>query len=259
MFKSNEIGVSAQLILIAGPCALENERVVMESAEALAKIAADYPLRLIFKSSFEKDNRTVADAYRGPGLKKGLELLIKVKEEFHFTLLTDVHRIEQVLPLNTIVDVIQIPAFLTRQTSLLEAVGTHAKAINIKKAQWMAPEDMHHVISKLERVGADDILLTERGTQFGFDRLIVDPTAIKVLKETGKAVAIDAGHSSNRPEDIITIANAGLASGADALFIETHPNPKDALCDGKRMLSLNELKNYLPLWLELFELMKETS
>jgi 2-dehydro-3-deoxyphosphooctonate aldolase (KDO 8-P synthase) len=247
------LGPGQPLCLIAGPCVLEDERLVLRTAERLARISADLHLPIVFKSSYEKDNRSTAEGYRGPGLAAGLPLLARVRAETGLPVLSDVHRESDVAQAAEVLDVVQVPAFLCRQTSLLEAVARRARVVNLKKGQFMAPEDMVGSVDKVRRAGGAQVLLTERGTCFGYHRLVADMTAIPVLQGLGWPVVFDAGHVVRRygipsadrlggvPEHIPVLARAGVAAGCDALFLETHPRPQEALCDAASMLPLAEL------------------
>jgi len=240
------VGAGQPLVLIAGPCVVESEAVMTEAAEGIMRVAEAQGVGLVFKSSYEKDNRSVPDAYRGPGLEAGLQQLVALKQRFGFPVLTDVHRISDVAAAAGAVDVLQVPAFLCRQTSLLEAVGRAECAINLKKGQFMSPEAMAGTLAKVRAVGGTRVLLTERGTSFGYDRLVCDMCAVAQMQQLGCPVAVDAGHAANRREDIAALACAGVAAGADALFVECHPDPANALSDDKRMLSIEELAVLLP-------------
>jgi 2-dehydro-3-deoxyphosphooctonate aldolase (KDO 8-P synthase) len=242
------------LALIAGPCVLEDEAVVLATAERLARLQADLQVPVIFKSSYEKDNRSTVHGYRGPGLEQGLVLLERVRRATGLPVLSDVHREADVARAAAVLDVVQIPAFLCRQTSLLLEVGKHARAVNLKKGQFVAPADMAGSVEKLRAGGVTEILLTERGTCFGYNQLVADVTAIPLMQRLGCPVAFDATHIVRRygipsdhpqggaPELVPILAMAGVAAGADALFIETHPEPRAALCDAASMVPLCELE-----------------
>lgn len=238
---SISIGEGHPLVLISGPCVVESEQVMLQAARGLVEISQQTGIPLIFKSSFEKDNRTQADAYRGPGQERGLEVLARLRREFGFPVLTDVHRPDQVSTVAEVVDLIQVPALLCRQTSLLEAVGRSGRPVNLKKGQFLHPRAMAGAVEKVRNAGAGGILLTERGSCFGNERLVCDMTGIPELKALGCPVVVDAGHASNHRHEIAVLARCGVAAGADALFIESHPDPGSARCDGNRMLSFEEL------------------
>jgi 2-dehydro-3-deoxyphosphooctonate aldolase (KDO 8-P synthase) len=247
------LGAGQPLALIAGPCVLEDERLVLAIAERLARLSADLHLPVIFKASYEKDNRSSLHGYRGPGLAAGLELLARVRAATGLPLLSDVHREPDVAAAAAVLDVVQIPAFLCRQTSLLLEAGRRCRVVNIKKGQFVAPEDMADSAEKVRAGGCEQLLLTERGSCFGYHRLVADLTSIPILQATGWPVVFDASHlvrsygvpsgdpAGGRPQHIALLARAGVAAGADALFIETHPDPASALCDGSSMLPLDEL------------------
>ena len=246
------VGPGRPLLLIAGPDVIESEASALRHAEAIAKIARRFQLPYLFKCSYDKANRTSVKSYRGPGLKKGLAVLKKVKQRVGIPVLSDVHCIEQVKPAAEILDCIQVPAFLSRQTDLLIVVGRAAKAVNVKKGQFLAPMDMKPVVEKLESTGNRNILLTERGTTFGYNYLINDMRSLPIMRSLGYPVVFDAGHSSQVPgglgsasggnaEFIPVLARAGVAAGCDALFVEIHENPAKALCDGPSSLPLKKL------------------
>jgi 2-dehydro-3-deoxyphosphooctonate aldolase (KDO 8-P synthase) len=260
-----KIGAGHPLAVIAGPCVLEDETLVLQTAEHLARVSSDLGVRLIFKSSYEKDNRSTERGYRGPGLRAGLPLLARVRRETGLPILSDVHRETDVAAAAEVLDVVQVPAFLCRQTGLLTAVGRHARAVNLKKGQFMAPEDMAGSVDKLRVAGCKQLLLTERGSCFGYHRLVVDMTAIPVMQSLGCPVVFDTTHVVRRygvpsadreggtPQQIPVLARAGVAAGCDALFIETHPRPEAALCDGSSMLPLEQLPALLEVLLAIAE------
>jgi 2-dehydro-3-deoxyphosphooctonate aldolase (KDO 8-P synthase) len=251
------IGNNNPLVLIAGPCVIEEEKLVLSTAERLCRISGDYHIPFIFKSSYEKDNRTLASSYRGPGLKKGLALLQKVKEEFHVPVLSDVHREVDMDEAAGVLDIIQIPAYLCQQTSLLLKAGETGTAINIKKGQFLAPENITSPVGKIESTGNSRILLTERGSCFGYNRLVSDICSIPIMQATGYPVVYDSTHiiriygipSSDKkgglPGFISHLTRAGVAAGCDAIFIETHPCPAQARCDAASMLPLDLLPRLL--------------
>ena len=250
------IGEGRPLALIAGPDVIESESSALRHAEAIAKIAGRFHLPYIFKCSFDKANRTSLKGYRGPGLKKGLAVLKKVKKEVGVPVLSDVHCVSHVKPAAEVLDCIQIPAFLSRQTDLLLAVGRAGRPINLKKGQFLAPWDIRPVIEKIESTGNRQILLTERGTSFGYNMLVNDMRALPILRSFGYPVVFDAGHSTQLPgglksasggqaEFIPVLARAAVAAGCDALFVEVHENPAKALCDGPSSLPLKELPRLL--------------
>ena len=246
-----------ELFVIAGPCVLESRELVLGVAERLRDLAAERDLALIFKSSFDKANRTSFRSARGPGLELGLELLAEVRETFDLTVLTDVHLPEQCAAAAEAVDVLQIPAFLCRQTDLLIAASETGRVLNVKKGQFLAPWDMTNVVDKCAEAGARDILVTERGTTFGFGRLVVDMTGFAELRKTGRPVVFDATHSVQRPgrggtttggdrELVPALARAAVATGnVDGLFFEVHPDPDHAPSDGPNMVRLDDFGGVL--------------
>jgi 2-dehydro-3-deoxyphosphooctonate aldolase (KDO 8-P synthase) len=243
----------AKLLLISGPCSLESEGVCRAVAGALVKLGRAHPeLTIVFKGSFDKANRTSVAGPRGTGLKDGLALLSLVRSEFGFPVLTDVHECAQVGPVAEVCDVLQIPAFLSRQTDLLLAAAATGRAVNVKKGQFLSPQDMEHVTGKLRKGGAKEIWQTERGTTFGYQNLVVDMRSFPIMRRNGFPTVFDVTHSVQLPgaaggksggqrEFAAPLALAALAAGADGLFIETHPNPESAPSDGPNMIPLKEL------------------
>lgn len=242
--------------LIAGPCVIESEENVMLIAKELKEIAERQGLNLYFKASFDKANRTSIESYRGPGIEVGLRILKKVKEIYGLKIVTDIHEAWQAEQVAKVVDIIQIPAFLCRQTDLLVAAAKTGKIINVKKAQFLAPWDMKNVVKKIENAGNKKIMLCERGTSFGYNNLVVDMTGIIEMKKFGYPVVMDATHSVQKPgekgnstggnrEYVEPLAKAAIATGADALFFEVHPQPEKALSDGSNMVRLCEFENML--------------
>jgi 2-dehydro-3-deoxyphosphooctonate aldolase (KDO 8-P synthase) len=251
-----EIGAGRPLVLVSGPCALENEDLALEVAREVAAVAFDLGLPYVFKSSYLKDNRMSPGSYAGPGLEAGLAILRRIKAEVGVPVLSDVHEREEVAMAAEVLDAIQIPAFLCRQTRLIEAVAATGRPINIKKGQFLAPGDMALVAAKAESAGNDRILLTERGTSFGYHNLVVDMRGIEIMRRTGHPVVFDATHSvqlpgsasgvsGGQPEFVPVLARAACAAGVDALFIETHPDPPSALSDAQSMVPLSELRALL--------------
>lgn len=249
------LGRGRPLFIIAGPCVIESERHAMKMAEKLSAAAGDLGIPYIFKASYDKANRTSLDSFRGPGLKKGLEILERIQREFRIPVLTDVHEVSHVAPAADVCDVIQIPAFLSRQTDLLIAAGKSKAAVNIKKGQFLSPWDMRHAARKVAAAGNRRILLTERGNSFGYNNLVVDMRGLKVMSEWGYPVVLDVTHSlqlpggqgkrsGGQPEFIETLARAGVAAGVDGVFMEVHDNPARALSDGANAL---HLKNFASL------------
>lgn len=239
------IGAGHPLVLISGPCVVESDDVMLRTAQGLAEICTELELPLIFKSSYEKDNRSHRDAPRGPGLEAGLATLARVRSDLGLPVTSDVHRVSDVAPAAEILDLVQIPALLCRQTSLLEAAGRCGRPVNLKKGQFLGPRAMAGALEKVRGVGSAEVLLTERGSSFGYERLVCDLTSIPIMQGLGAPVVLDAGHGANNRRWIPLLAQAGVAAGADALFIECHPDPAAASCDGARMLSLQELRTLL--------------
>jgi len=245
-----------EFFIIAGPCVLEDEKTVMKIAEFLQKETQKYGFQFIFKSSYEKANRTSARSYSGPGLEKGLQLLAKVKKEFNLSILTDIHLPQQANQVAEVADILQIPAFLSRQTALLQAAAATGRIVNIKKGQFMAPEDMLPAAQKVTAAGNPKVLLTERGSSFGYHNLVVDFRGFAIMNDFGFPVVYDVTHSLQRPSAGKTsggtpqfaqmMATAAVATGkVQGLFLETHPNPTKALSDADSMLPLNEIPTLL--------------
>lgn len=246
----------SRFVLIAGPCVIESEDNVMLIAKRVKEIADRLDLEYYFKASFDKANRTSISSYRGPGIEEGLRILRKVKETYGVKICTDIHEPWQAARVAEIADIIQIPAFLCRQTDLLIAAAKTGKIINIKKAQFLAPWDMVNVVRKIEATGNNNIMLCERGTTFGYNTLVVDMTGIVEMKKMGYPVVMDATHSVQKPggignatggnrENVEPLAKAAIAAGADALFFEVHPDPDTALSDGPNMVCLDEFEGIL--------------
>jgi 2-dehydro-3-deoxyphosphooctonate aldolase (KDO 8-P synthase) len=242
-----------KLLLIAGPCSLENERVCRAVAEVLVKLGKKHrELNLVFKGSFDKANRTSAKGARGTGLEEGLALLALVKRDYGLPVLTDIHERGQVKPVAAVCDVLQIPAFLSRQTDLLLAAAASGRIVNVKKGQFLSPQEMVFVTGKLREGKAKEIWQTERGTTFGYNNLVVDMRSFPIMKQNGYPTILDATHSVQLPggaggksggqrEFVAPLAKAALAAGADGLFLETHPNPDQAISDGPNMIPLADL------------------
>jgi 2-dehydro-3-deoxyphosphooctonate aldolase (KDO 8-P synthase) len=249
-------GDGQPLLVIAGPCVLENEPLTLQIAEQLAEIAAQLPIRVVFKASFDKANRTSIQSYRGPGLAKGLEMLARVYERTGLPVTTDIHESTQAGPAGEVCDLLQIPAFLARQTDLLTAAAKTGKAVNVKKGQFLAPGDMQHVVDKLRAVDCQNVLLTERGTFFGYGRLVNDMQALPEMRQIGVPVIFDATHSVQAPGGlgkttggnrsmVEPLARAAVAMGVDGLFFETHPHPDSSPSDGPNMVPLDQLAGLL--------------
>ena len=259
---SLRLGGGNPLFLIAGPCVIESEAHARMMAERVAKIAADAGVPYIFKASYDKANRTSVKAFRGPGAQEGLRILGKIKADLKVPVLTDIHDASQAAPAAEIYDVLQIPAFLARQTELLIAAGKTGRIINIKKAQYLSPWDMGNVAEKVASTGNTNIILTERGASFGYQNLVVDMRSFPVMQKTGYPVVFDVTHSvqlpggqghasGGQPEFIEPLARAGVAAGVDGIFLETHDNPAAALSDGANALPLAQLPALLAKLKEL--------
>jgi len=259
-----QIGKNRPLALIAGPCVMEPGDMTARIARRLAEICAALRVPLIFKASFDKANRTSGSSYRGPGLVQGMKIFAQIKADTGLPVTTDLHETIQAGPMSEVVDLIQIPAFLARQTDLLEAAARTGRPVNVKKGQFMAPWDMTNVVTKLVESGASGVLLTERGTTFGYGRLVNDFRAVPQMQSTGAPVVFDATHSVQLPsagaggtvssgqrEMIPTLARAAVAAGCDALFVEVHPDPDHALSDGPNSLRLDDLEGLLRLLLRI--------
>jgi len=264
---SLRLGAGEPLFLIAGPCVIESETHARMMAERVAKIAADAGVPLVFKASFDKANRSSRNAFRGPGLKEGLRILGKIKSDLKLPILTDIHEASQAAPVAEVADILQIPAFLARQTDLLVAAGKTGRVVNAKKPQFVSPADMKNVVEKVTSTGNANIILTERGSSFGYHNLVVDFRGIPQMKQLGYPVVFDAthsvqlpggqGHSSGgQPEFIEPLARAAVAADVDGLFIETHNNPAEALSDGANALPLDQLAGLLSRLKELSTLVR---
>jgi 2-dehydro-3-deoxyphosphooctonate aldolase (KDO 8-P synthase) len=252
-----------ELFLISGPCVIEDEMIMMKTAEKLKEVSAKLKVPIIYKSSFLKDNRSSLKYYDGPGMDKGLKVLAKIKEQFGFPLLTDIHYPDQAAPVAEVCDILQIPAYLCMQTSLMVAAAKTGKVVNIKHGQFLAPENMKHPVQKCIDSGNDKIILTERGYTFGYNDLVVDPRSMYHLNQLGYPVVFDITHSIRKygipsadakggaREFLPVISRAGVAAGVDGVFIETHPEPQKALCDAASQLSVYDLEAFLEPLLEL--------
>jgi 2-dehydro-3-deoxyphosphooctonate aldolase (KDO 8-P synthase) len=257
------------LFLISGPCVIEDEAIMMRTAERLKTASQRLDLPLIFKSSFMKDNRSAIEHFHGPGLDKGLELLAKIREAFDVPIITDVHFPEQILPTAEVADVIQIPAYLCMQTELVVSAAKTGRAVNLKHGQFLAPANMIKPVQKIESFGYHDILLTERGYTFGYNDLIVDPRSFYELRQIGYPVVFDITHSIRRygipskdprgssREYLKTIARAGVAAGVDGIFVEAHPNPPEALCDAASQVAVDQIEEFLKPLIDIHNLVKE--
>jgi len=264
---SLRLGGGNALFLIAGPCVIESESHARMMAERVAKIAADAGVPYIFKASYDKANRSSIKGFRGPGLAEGLRILGKIKSDLRLPILTDIHDASQAVPAAEVADILQIPAFLARQTDLLLAAAKTGRVINIKKAQFLSPWDMGNVAEKVASSGNQNIILTERGASFGYNNLVVDMRSFPVLQKFGYPVVYDVTHSvqlpggqgdasGGQPEFIETLARAGVATGVDGLFLETHDNPAAALSDGPNALPLAQLPQLLSRIKELSTLVR---
>jgi len=256
------VGDGQALLLIAGPCVIENQALTLSIADSVKQIVADLPVQFVFKASFDKANRTSIDAYRGPGLEEGLRILSAVKREIGVPVTTDFHESYQADAVGQVCDLLQIPAFLARQTDLLIAAARTGRAVHVKKGQFLAPGDMKHVIGKLAAAGCQDILLCERGTFFGYGRLVNDMKALLELRDLGVPVVFDATHSVQRPaglgaatggdrEMVEPLARAATAIGVDGLFFETHPDPDSSPSDGPNMVPLDRFGGLLQRLLKI--------
>ena len=264
---SLRLGGGHPLFLIAGPCVIESEAHARRMAECVARIAGDAGVPYIFKASYDKANRSSVKAFRGPGLTEGLRILGKIKSDLRLPILTDVHEAAQAAPAAEVADILQIPAFLARQTDLLIAAGKTGRAVNIKKGQFLSPWDMGNVAEKVASSGNRNIILTERGASFGYNNLVVDMRTFPVLQKLGYPVVYDVTHSvqlpggqgqasGGQPEFIETLARAGVAAGVDGVFLETHDNPAEALSDGANALPLSQLAELLGRLKELAVLVR---
>ena len=254
--ESVAIGRGGPLVLIAGPCVIESHELTVEIAERLAEVGVELGMPIIFKASFDKANRSSIHGFRGPGLERGLRTLETARRRSGLPLTTDVHELDQAGPVAEVCDLLQIPAFLARQTDLIAAVARTGKAMNVKKGQFMAPWDMKNVVTKAAECGNANVLLTERGTTFGYGRLVNDMRAIPIMQETGCPVVFDATHSVQLPGGegdrsggerrmVPLLARAAVACGCDALFLEVHPRPDEAKSDGPNMLELDRMPQLL--------------
>ena len=266
--NSVTIGGDLPLVLVAGPCVIEGEEVTLRIATRIKEITSRVGMGLIFKSSYDKANRSSIHSYRGPGLEEGLRILGRVKEELGLPVLSDVHRFEEIEKASALLDVIQIPAFLCRQTDLILEVARTGKPLNIKKGPFLAPWDMRNIIEKVTSTGNENLILTERGTTFGYNNLVSDMRSLVIMRSFGYPVVYDATHSVQLPgaggdrsgghrEVVPQLARAATASGIDALFMEVHEDPSKALCDGANSLSLDEVEPLLVQVKEIDRIVKD--
>lgn len=255
---------SRRLVLLAGPCVIESEKLCFQIADSLRKTTEKLGITYVFKASFDKANRSSGASFRGPGLDEGLATLARIREKFGLPIVTDIHNEDQARAAGQVVDVLQIPAFLCRQTDLIDAAVKTGKIVNIKKGQFLAPNDMGNVVKKAAASGGQKLMLTERGATFGYNNLVADMRSIPIMKKFGFPVIFDATHSVQLPggagdrsdgqrEFAPVLANAAVAVGADGLFIETHPNPDQALSDGPNMIPLRDMTKVLTTLIRIKE------
>ena len=265
--KDFEIG-GDKLTILAGPCAAESMEILDETAKGLKEITAKLGINFVFKSSFDKANRSSINSFRGPGMEKGLEMLNAIKTKYDVPIVTDIHTPDQAAPVAEVADILQIPAFLCRQTDLLVAAAKTGKIVNIKKCQFLAPEQMGPLVKKVEDSGNNNILLTDRGTSFGYNNLVVDFRAISIMQEFGYPVVFDATHSVQLPgangtssggdrRFVPPLAKAAMAAGANVLFFEVHPEPDKALCDGPNMIALKNAEELFKHCKDIFEIVRK--
>ncbi len=269
MELSNNISVSNedQFFLIAGPCVIESEEQVLKTARELKDITDRYDIDLVFKSSFDKANRSSISSYRGPGMERGLEILQRVQDEYDLPVITDFHVPEQAGPVADVVDILQVPAFLSRQTDMLTAAGKTGLPINVKKGQFLSADGMDNIVNKIESTGNERVMLCERGTMFGYNNLVVDMRNLDVMKELGKPVVFDTTHSVQRPgargdssggdrRFAPTLARSALGAGVAGIFAEVHPDPPSAKCDSATQLPLDEFESLVKQWKAIDETVK---
>ena len=261
------IGGTAPFVLIAGPCVIEDEQTTREIALFLKNITRRLNMPFIFKASYDKANRTSIHSFRGPGITKGLQILADIKKDFGIHVLSDVHRFEEIDHAAEVLDVVQVPAFLCRQTDFVVEVARRAKVINIKKGQFLAPWDIANILVKVSSTGNENIMITERGTTFGYNNLVADYRSIPILREMGYPVIFDATHSVQLPGGIGTasggqremvpyLSRASVAVGIDGIFLEVHPDPESAKCDGPNSLRLDSLFELLQMLLQIDTIVK---
>ncbi len=266
--KDFSIGPKQPLVLISGPCVIESEEHALRTAAMLKELLVGLPIHLVYKSSYDKANRSAGSSFRGPGLEKGLRILEKVKAEFDLPVTSDVHTPEEALAAGEVCDIIQIPAFLCRQTDLVLAAGKSGAVVNVKKGQFVAPWDMGNVVEKLLSTGNSRIILTDRGTSFGYNNLVADMRSIPIMQRYGFPVCFDASHSVQIPggngtssggqrEFIPTLTKSAIAAGANCLFIESHPNPSEAKSDRDSVLALGDLRSLIEEVLPIYHLIQK--
>lgn len=270
-----EVGLNQPFFLIAGPCVIETEQMALDTAGYLKEITTELGIPFIYKSSFDKANRSSGNSFRGLGMERGLEILAKVKREIGAPVLTDIHSTEEITPVAAVVDVLQTPAFLCRQTDFIEACGRSGKPVNIKKGQFLAPRDMVNVIGKARAaaraagLNEDNFMACERGVSFGYNNLVSDMRSLAIMRETGCPVVFDATHSVQLPggqgvssggerQFVPVLARAAIAAGVSGVFMETHPNPAEALCDGPNAVPLGRMKELLETMADLDRVVKKT-
>ena len=262
------VGAGHPFLLIAGPCVLESEELAREVAAALKEIATRLAISFVFKSSFDKANRTSLDSYRGPGLEEGLKILADIRQVYNVPVISDIHEMQQVEAVSAVLDVLQIPAFLCRQTDLLVAAASSGKAINLKKGQFVSPWDMANAVNKIRASGNRNLMLCERGFALGYNNLVVDMRALPVMRSLGCPVIFDATHSVQLPggaggssggqrEFIPPLARAAVAAGIDGIFMEVHPRPEKALCDGPNSMPLEWVESLLQTLLKIHAVVSE--
>ncbi|MFZ6688521.1 3-deoxy-8-phosphooctulonate synthase [Undibacterium sp. SXout11W] len=271
-----DVGLDQPFFLIAGPCVIESRQMALDTAGYLKEITQELGIPFIYKSSFDKANRSSGNSFRGLGMEKGLEILADVKKQIGVPVLTDIHSIEEISPVAAVVDVLQTPAFLSRQTDFIEACGRSGKPVNIKKGQFLAPHDMINVIAKARAaakaagLNEDNFMACERGVSFGYNNLVSDMRSLAIMRETNCPVVFDATHSVQLPggqgtssggerQFVPVLARAAVAVGVSGLFMETHPNPAEALCDGPNAVPLNRMKELLSTLVDLDRVVKKTS
>jgi len=254
-----------ELLLLSGPCAIESEALCLEVGRTLKRLCAKLGILYVFKASFDKANRSSGASFRGPGMEEGLQVLARIREKLDVPVVTDIHTEEQAAKAAEVVDILQIPAFLCRQTDLLEAAAKTGAILNVKKGQFLAPGEMANVVQKIREAGNEKLMLTERGSTFGYNNLVADMRSIPIMRRTGCPTVFDATHSVQLPggggdrssgqrEFAPVLARAALAAGADGLFIETHPEPDKALSDGPNMIPLGEMAGHLKLFQKIWSI-----
>lgn len=263
-----EVGPHRPLFLIAGPCVIESRELVFQVAETMKEITSRLGISYIFKASFDKANRTSSGAFRGPGLEEGLSILEEVRAQVAVPVLTDVHEDTPITEVAAVVDVLQTPAFLVRQTNFIRRVAAAGKPVNVKKGQFLAPWDMVHVVEKFREAGNDQIMVCERGVSFGYNTLVSDMRSLAIMRETGCPVVFDATHSVQQPggkgtssggqrEHVPVLARAAVAAGISGIFMETHPRPDEALSDGPNMWPLDRMEELLSVLVQLDRVVKQ--